>query len=146
MTTYSADTDLLKYRPNILNNGSFDTEWAHEEAFTLINSKIESQWYLQEALEHGVDPKATAMDVTLLDATQLVQLSTYKALELIYISLTKDADLTIDGNYKWAKHFADQYELELEKILKVGVRYDWADDGLTQEDKFLQQRRYLDKC
>jgi len=145
MANYSVDTDLIKFRPNILNNGAYDTSWAHDEAYSLINTSLEAEWYIKEASNHNVDPSVTAMDVTRLRATQFKHLSVYKALELIYVSLTKDTPLD-DGFYSWAAHFRKEYEAELNRLLKIGIEYDWDNDGITQADKFIPQRRNLEKC
>jgi len=146
MVNYSIDTDLIKFRPNILNNGAYDTSWAHDEAYSLINTTLEAEWYMKEAPNHDVDPATTAMNVAKLRATQFKYLSVYKALELIYVSLTKDTPLD-DGFYAWAAHFRKEYDNELQKILKIGVEYDWDATGtITQAEKYIPQRRNLEKC
>jgi len=145
MATYSVDADLVNIRPNILNNGAYDTSWAHDMAYSLINTTLEAEWYITEAPNHGIAPTTTGMDVAKLNANQLKMVSVYKVLELIYLSLTKDTPLD-DGFYAWAAHFRKEYDTELNTLLKVGVEYDWDDDGITQADKYIPQRRNQVRC
>ena len=136
MTTYSIDKDLVNIRPNILNNGQADFTWAHEKAYDEINEVIEADWYMGAATFHNIDPHKTAMDVSLLDAEELKDLSVYKALEYIYISMAKDIIPGNDGPFAWAAWARQQYEDAMTRLLKIGPSYDWKDDGITQEDKF----------
>lgn len=142
---YSTDNDLVNLRPNILNNGQASFAWAHTQAYGIINTTIEAEWYIAACPMHSVDSSTTAMDVTKLDTTQLRQLSIYKALELIYISLAKDVP-TEDGPFQWAAWARQQYEEELSRLLKIGFTYDWAGDGITQADKFEPYQPRLIRC
>ena len=146
MATYSTDDDLVYLRPNILNNGQADFTWAHEQVYSIINSTLEAEWYFSVAPLHNVDPTETPMDVTLLVPAELKQLSVYRVLEMIYISLAKDIVPTQDGPVQWAGWARAQYEEELARVLKVGPSYDWGDDGITQADKFEPYQRKLIRC
>ena len=146
MATYSTDKDLVYLRPNILNNGQADFSWAHEKAYDKINEIIEADWYLNAALTHNIDPRDVAMDVSLLDANELKEISVYKALEYIYISMAKDIGPTRDGMFQWAAWAAEQYKDSMTRLLKVGPTYDWDDDGITQKDKFEPIIRRIVRC
>lgn len=59
MATYCVDTDLLKYRSNILALSVTDWEDQRLEAFDIINRSIVARWYNQAAATQGVDPTLT---------------------------------------------------------------------------------------
>lgn len=142
---YSTDDDLVYLRPNILNNGQASFAWAHERAYEDINTRIEAEWYIGVAAFHSIDYTTTAMDPTKLVATDLKQLSVYRALELIYVSLAKDVP-TEDGPFQWASWARSQYEEEFARLVKIGFTYDWSGDGITQADKFQYGQRRLIRC
>lgn len=146
MANYSTDADLVFLRPNILNNGQADFSWAHEQAYNDINRTLEAEWYISVAALHSVDYSITAMDATKLVAAELKQLSVYRALELIYISMAKDIVPGTDGPFAWAAWARQCYEEELARILKIGPSYDWKGDGITQADKFDTFQRKLIRC
>jgi len=145
MANYSVDADLTNLRPNILNNGQAGFAWAHTQAYNDINNRIEAEWYMSAASGHSIDPNTTAMDLTKLVAAELKMLSIYRALELIYISMAKDVP-TEDGPFQWAAWARNEYNIEFERLLKVGFSYDWAGDGITQADKFESYMPGLIRC
>ena len=146
MATYSTDKDINNLRPNILNNGQADFDWAHTMAYDEINSTLEAEWYMSVAPLHNVDTTQTGMDISKLVPAELKMLSVWKVYELIYISLAKDIVPTTDGPFAWAAWARQSYDEELARVLKVGPSYDWGGDGITQEDKFQPFSRKLIRC
>lgn len=136
VTYYSTDDDLVKIRPNILDLGIGDWEEQHMEAFEIINRVLISRWYKIIAGEHGVDWWLTEFDPDLVDSSQLLRLSCYKTLELIYTYLMKDGP-DPDGFERNSKNFGKKYNEELKEVLSIGITYDWdADDEFDTEEKY----------
>lgn len=140
---YSTDEHLIGVRPNILSLGVSDWTTHHVEAFDIINRILVGRWYKLVAAEYGVDWRETPFDPELVDASQLVRLSSYKTLELAYLYLMKDAPEP-DGFEREMKLFRDRFNAELQDILALGISYDWDDSGTIEAgEQFQEQTRRL---
>jgi len=121
---YSTDDDLIKVRRDILDLGVDSWDDQHDEAELIINRDLVSSWYVDAAKERGV---IAYINPDLLDPEQLIRLSVYKTLELAYLFL--DHEYESDPFFKSRNTFKELYDEELIKIISIGVRYDWNNDG-----------------
>ena len=141
--TYCTDSDLVKYRPNIMDLGMDSWESQREEAYELINRIIQARWYRKVAPEMGYDPNVTLFDPTQIRTGTLTRLESFKTLELAYMILMKDLK-EADGFERNMKTFRDRYNEELELILAVGIDYDWSDsDSFDDDELYLRAPRRL---
>jgi len=141
--TYCTDSDLVKYRPNILNLGVNDWSTQREEAYSVINRVISTRWYRKVAPEMGYDPNTTLFDPTQIREGTLTRLEAFKALELVYMYEMKDSP-EADGFERNMKTFRDRYNEELELVLSTGIDYDWSDSGSFDDDEvYLRAPRRL---
>jgi len=146
VTEYSTDDDLVKIRPNILTLGVSDWEEQHREAFSIINRVLISRWYREVAEDNDVDWRTTEFDPELVDVDQLLRLSCYKTLELIYMYLMKDSP-EADGFERQMELFATKYNNELSELLALGINYDWDDDdSFASDEKYQPRQRRLVRC
>lgn len=124
---YSTDDDLIKVQKDILSIAGTDNAWddQHDEAELQINRDIEMNWFVAAANVNGSDAK---FDAALIEPTeQLLRLSVYKTLELIYlfVSQSKKDDPFIAK----MELFKAKYDKELIDVITKGVEYDWSGDG-----------------
>lgn len=144
--TYCIDTDLLKYRPDILSLGVDSWTVQREEAFSIINRFISSRWYKFTAPEMGCDPSLNLFDSTKIGSeslTSLKRLECFKTLELAYMYLKKDFPEP-DGFERNEKAFRQRYNEELESIMAEGIDYDWTGSGtIESEEKAVRYSRRL---
>lgn len=140
---YSTDADLIKIRPNIMALGVDDWSDMHNRAKTQIDQVLIARWYKTAASEHSLDYRDTEFDSDLVEDGILLDLSCYKTLELAYMYLMKDSPEP-DGFERQMKLFRTLYNQELERLLAIGIGYDWAGDGaVTDTDKYLRVPRRL---
>lgn len=143
MTTYSTDSDLVKYRPNILSLGVNSWENQREEAFSMINRLIRARWYRIVAVEMGYDPNITLFNHEYIRDGTLTRLEVFKTLELAYMYLKKDSPEG-DGFERNEKEFRKRFNEELEIVLSVGIDYDWSASGSFDDDElYLKAPRRL---
>jgi len=141
--TYCIDSDLVKYRPNILELGVSDWTEQREEAYELINRVLQARWYRKVAPEMGYDPNVTLFDPTQIKTGALTRLEAFKTLELAYMHLMKDSPES-DGFERNMDTFRKRYNEELELVLAVGIDYDWSDSGTFDDDEvYLRAPRRL---
>lgn len=129
MATYCTDSELLKYRSNILSLGVSSWQVQREEAFEIINRVVIARWYRKAAPEMGIDPNLTAFDPELVKANTLTRLEAFKTLELAYMILKKDGPEK-DGFERNEEAFRNRFNEELEMILGSGIDYDWSNSGV----------------
>lgn len=143
VTYYSTDSDLVKIRSNIMSLGV--SSWAdeHLEAFSIINRKLIADWYKPTSTKFSVDWRLTEFDPDLVDATQLVRLSSYKVLELAYIKIMKDTPEE-DGFERHVGLFGGRYNQEFKDLLAIGINYDWDSSGdIASDEKYEYTPRRL---
>lgn len=144
--SYCVDSDLLKYRPNILSLGVDSWEDQREEAYGMINRVLLTRWYRKVAPEMGYDPNVTIFDPTQIKEGSLTRLEAFKTLELAYMILMKDSP-EADGFERNMKTFRDKYNEELELVLAQGLDYDWSDSGTFDDDEvYLRAPRRLTRA
>lgn len=144
--TYCSDINLLEYRPNILSLGVSDWQSQRENAYTIINRHLEAKWYRQAAGELNVDYLEVTFDPDLIEEGSLTRLECYKALELIYMYLKKDAQQA-DGFSRLEEEFRQRYNEELTTLLAVGINYDWDSSGvISSDEKYITSPRRLHRA
>jgi len=131
MANYSIDTDLQKIRSTIMNLGVDDWSDFHTSAKTAIDNDLEVKWYRKASVQSGYDWRFTPYDATLLlnSATQLLDLSCYKTLFLIYRYLAQDTTIEQDAYGQQRAYWSKQYDRELERVVERGLDYDWNESG-----------------
>lgn len=143
---YSTDSDLVAIRPNILELGqaAWDTDPdMHAKAAEKINRTLVRRWYKSAASEHSLDWRDTEFDASLVEDGVLLDLSSYKTLELIYLYLMKDSPEP-DGFEREMHLFRKLYNQELEEILASGIGYDWDGSGeVLDTEKYMRVPRRL---
>lgn len=145
---YSVSDDLEAYRPNIHGLGVPDWTALISEGDTIINRTIELEWYRPQCRDYNLDYRSTIFDSDLLLSanTQLKRLSCFKALELAYLYLMKDAPEP-DAFERQVGIFQKKYKEELKEVLASGLDYDWDDSGdLAYTEKLAPKIRRLQKC
>jgi len=128
---YSTDADLLKIRSTIMDLGVDDWSDFHTLAATAIDNDIEVKWYRKASVIEGYDWRFTPYDNSLLlnSATQLLDLSCYKTLFLIYRYLAQDTTIDQDAYGQQRAYWSGQYNWELERVIEKGLDYDWNESG-----------------
>jgi len=140
---YTTDADLMAIRPQILQLGVESWDQYHTDAATTVDEVLEVRWYRGEADQRGFNYTTTPFDGDLLDTTQIKKLVAYKVLELCYEYLMKEMS-EADGFERFMKLYNKRYENELQRLLALGLHYDWdEDDTVDQDEKFAQQYRRL---
>lgn len=143
MANYSDDSDLVQIAPGILSYNVDDWTFMHDRAKVVIDRVLEQRWYRPEATHRGVLYEDTPFDADLLDAAQLVWLSCYKTLELIYQYLMKPSPEE-DFFERQSKYFSKKFDDEMQTLLTLGITYDWDSDEETSEaERINTQRRRL---
>lgn len=141
--TYCTDSDMEKYRPNILGLGVSDWESQREEAYSMINRVIIARWYRKAAPEMGYDPNTTFFDPSWVREGTLTRLEAFKAIELAMMHLKKDTPEE-DGFERMEKSFRRRYNEELEMVLAAGIDYDWSASGTFDDDEvYIRVQRRL---
>jgi hypothetical protein len=141
--TYCKDSDMKKYRPNILDLGVSDWESQRNEAYEMINRVITARWYREAAKEMGYDPDVTEFNADYVEENTFVRLEAFKALELAYMHLMKDGQ-EADGFERAMKLFRNRFNEELDLLLGIGINYDWSGSGLVDDDeKYIRPQRRL---
>lgn len=150
---YSADADIVKIRPNILDLGVSSWESyvpeadpavsMHDRAAEQIDRTIIRRWYREAAAYYSLDWRDTEFDSGLVEEGQFLLLSCYKTLELCYLYLMKDSKEP-DGFEREMTMFRKLYNQELEEVLATGISYDWDGSGSAEDsEKYQRQPRRL---
>jgi len=128
---YSTDSDLQTIRSSIMSLGVDDWSDFHDLAETAINDDIEVKWYRKASRAAGYDWRYTPFDASLMlnSATQLLNLSCYKAFFLIYRYLAQDTTFELDAYGQQRAYWAGQYDAELVRVIEKGIDYDWDSSG-----------------
>lgn len=144
---YCTSDDLAAYRPNIHDLGVPDWTDIIDEGDLILDRVIELKWYRSQCKDQGLDYRNTPFDsALLLTANQLKRVSVYKALELAYLYLMKDAPEP-DAFERQMQTFQVLYRDELQDVLASGLDYDWDGSGdLDYTEKLAPRSRRLRKC
>lgn len=128
---YSTDADLQEIRSTIMSLGVDDWSDFHDLAKTAIDDDLEVKWYRKAAPAAGYDWRFTPFDADLLlnSATQLLNLSCYKAFFLIYRYLAQDTTPERDAYGQQRDYWEEKYGQELERVIEKGLDYDWDESG-----------------
>lgn len=132
---YATDTDLLVFRPNVLDYGVADWTAQHAEAKRRIDRLLDVRWYRPQAAERGLDWRATPFDSDRLlqAANQLKTLAVYAAFSLVYGYLTRDGEADVFERLRGV--YEALFERELEAVLAEGLDYDWDDSAAIDDDE-----------
>lgn len=145
MANYSTDANLIGIRPKCLSFGITDATTYHARAKVIIDRIIEQKWYRPEATDRGYIFEDTPFAADQLEPTQMVYLSSYKTLELLYMALMKTAP-EADGFERLAGIYREEFDKELQSLLSLGITYDWDDDdSYSEAERISTQRRRLKK-
>jgi len=139
---YSTDADLQDIRSTIMSLGVADWSDFHDLAETAINKDIEVKWYRKASAYIGYDWRYTAFDATLLlsSVTQLLDLSCYKTLFLIYRYLAQDTTIERDAYGQQRDYWEGMYGKELERVVECGLDYDWdKEDSIDSWEKSISR-------
>ena len=119
---YSEDSDLIEIRPDILDLGVSGWDAKHNEAQLIIDRAIDRKWYRSIALDNNVDYRDVPYDGDNLSdgGVQLLRLSCYKTLELIYLFVQKNTEKG-DGFERQRKIFKDLYTEEFNDVINSGI-------------------------
>lgn len=139
---YSEDSDLIEIRPDILDLGVSGWDAKHNEAQLIIDRAIDRKWYRSIALDNNVDYRDVPYDGDNLSdgGVQLLRLSCYKTLELIYLFVQKNTEKG-DGFERQRKIFKDLYTEEFNDVINSGIDYDWDRSGEVSIDEQMQTKK-----
>jgi len=138
MSTYCVDTDLLKYRSNILSFGITSWEDQRKEAFSDINRLLVARWYNQVASTQGIDPTLVAFDPAKVQEGSLTKLECFKTLEYAYMILMKDSP-EADGFERNMSLFSKLFDTEFDTVINLGLSYDWDNSGEIDDSEQLMR-------
>lgn len=143
--TLDGDTPLRKehksgVKVTQVNAASFDND--HAEAKADIDRIIDLAWYRPQFrartgsnIELLGDSQLFDPDLMLNAETQLKKLTAFRCLgKYVCPKLAK----FVDENDTWgnrAKHFLAEFEEELERVLAIGIDYDWDNSGVIENDE-----------
>jgi hypothetical protein len=135
MGTYTSDQDLVKVRKNILELGVATWTDKISDAEEHLNRLVERRWYRGAAQERGLDWTETPFAPAKVNpASQLKNLASYKALEMIYDYLATETQEP--GAFeRFRDHYARKFADELEEVLSIGIDYDWDASGAVSSDE-----------
>lgn len=145
MAEYCTESDLVKVRPDIMDQGVDDWSDQIEEAGNIIDRAIETYWYRRIAEENDIDWRETVFDRDLLltASTQLTRLASYKTLEHAYMYLEKNTKEP-DAFERQREMFKKLYDDELDAVLDTGLDYDWDESGaIVAGENIIPQVRRL---
>ena len=139
---YSEDSDLIEIRPDILDLGVSGWDAKHNEAQLIIDRAIDRKWYRSIALDNNLDYRDVPYDGDNLSdgGVQLLRLSCYKTLELIYLFVQKNTEKG-DGFERQRKIFKDLYTEEFNDVINSGIDYDWDRSGEVSIDEQMQTKK-----
>jgi hypothetical protein len=128
---YSEDSDLQAMRSSIMSLGVNDWSDFHDLAATAIDDDLEVKWYRKASNKAGYDWRSSAFNSALMlnSATQLLNLSCFKAFFLIYRYLAQDTTSELDAYGQQRDYWAKQYDEELVRVVDKGIDYDWDSSG-----------------
>lgn len=140
---YSTDTDLVQFMPDIRTHGINDFDNDHLEAKNDIDRIIEVKWFQPRLRQRfGKDIELLDGDTDfdpelMLNAlTQLKKASVYRALsEYILPKLSQFQNADGDAFLRRADFFAEKFTQEMDRVLAVGIDYDWDESGTIDDDE-----------
>lgn len=114
----------------------------HDEAKDDIDKIIEVKWFKPrvrerfgkdlELLDGNLDFDASLM---LNSATQLRKASAYRVLGHYVCPKLSKATRNVDAWEKRAEEFGKKFDEEIERVLSVGIDYDWDQSGQVDDDE-----------
>ena len=143
--TLDGDTPLRKehksgVKVTQVNAASFDND--HAEAKDDIDRIIDLAWYRPQVrartgsnIEILDNSQLFDPDLMLNAGTQLNKLSCYRVLG--YYVCPKLSKFVTDGDewFNRAQEYRTRYEEELERVLAIGIDYDWDESGVIETDE-----------
>lgn len=136
--TYSVDSDLVEYQPDILDLGITAFTNLHAMAKSDIDRELLSKWFLPRNT-------GTEFDSSLLTATQFKVASVY--LVLWKYALPQLTNWVGDDRFiSMIDFYKLRYNEEMADILAAGVEYDEDQDGvITSTEKRVTGAGYLSR-
>jgi hypothetical protein len=132
---YATFDDLKQVEPTIDEYGILDWDAELARSETEINRVLKVRWYQAYQKAHpsivNVD-----FDSTLLDSTQLKQVTVYHALAYhICPKLTQFSGAEPDKFQVMMNYYQGRFEHEMDLVLREGVRYDLDDDNTYESSE-----------
>lgn len=137
---YATLDDLLVVEPTIQEYGVLDWDAELARSETEVNRILQVRWFQQYA-----NTKATSItfDPTLLTSSQWTQATVYHALAYhICPKLSKFESEGNEDNFQvMMKYYAGRFEHEMDLVLRLGVEYDYNDDGTVAANEKVSDRK-----
>jgi len=132
---YATFDDLKQVEPTIDEYGILDWDAELARSENEINRVLKVRWYQAYQKAHpsivNVD-----FDSTLLDSTQLTQVTVYHALAYhICPKLTQFSGAEPDKFQVMMNYYQGRFEHEMDLVLREGVRYDLDDDNTYESSE-----------
>lgn len=137
---YATLDDLLVVEPTIQEYGVLDWDAELARSETEVNRILQVRWFQQYA---NTKSGTITFDSTLLTASQWTQATVYHALAYhICPKLSKFESEGNEDNFQvMMKYYAGRFEHEMDLVLRLGVEYDYNDDGTVAANEKVSDRK-----
>lgn len=137
---YATLDDLLVVEPTIQEYGVLDWDAELARSETEVNRILQVRWFQQYA---NTKSGTITFDPTLLTSSQWTQATVYHA--LAYHICPKLSKFESEGNEDtfqiMMKYYAGRFEHEMDLCLRLGVEYDYNDDGTVASNEKVSDRK-----
>lgn len=137
---YATLDDLLVVEPTIQEYGVLDWDAELARSETEVNRILQVRWFQQYA---NTKSGTITFDPTLLTSSQWTQATVYHA--LAYHICPKLSKFESEGNEDtfqiMMKYYAGRFEHEMDLSLRLGVEYDYNDDGTVATNEKVSDRK-----
>ena len=132
---YATFDDLKQVEPTIDEYGILDWDAELARSENEINRVLKVRWYQADQKAHPSIANVD-FDSTLLDSTQLKQVTVYHALAYhICPKLTQFSGAEPDKFQVMMNYYQGRFEHEMDLVLREGVRYDLDDDNTYESSE-----------
>ena len=132
---YATFDDLKQVEPTIDEYGILDWDAELARSENEINRVLKVRWYQAYQKAHPSIANVD-FDSTLLDSTQLKQVTVYHALAYhICPKLTQFSGAEPDKFQVMMNYYQGRFEHEMDLVLREGVRYDLDDDNTYESSE-----------
>ena len=138
MANYSTDSDLEQYEPDIKNYGIQDFSDLHALSKSDILRDIEIEWWPRAGYgRYDITTGSIAeMEDSLLQDSQWTRAAVYHVLGFYIYPRLSTFDPNGDVFREKMAFYRQEYKTEFEKILRLGVKYDYDSSGtITTSEK-----------
>ena len=134
----STDSDLMVYKPEILQYGIDEFTGEHAKAKADILRRVRDEWWSRaKHLYTNTTLNINELDESKLTESQFTRCAVYRVLsEYALPQLTKwNAEGDEDKFQVMMSHYNKKYNEEFESILRDGVEYDFDGDSTVEVDE-----------